>query len=103
MTQESRVDKLLFLNVLTLAIVDELDEEVDKFKFKHKRLAKAYFDEFLKLSDTTYTAEELNELTLNSQWLREIYKIMLKVGRMDDNDQISFQHDWELLLEKYGL
>ena len=104
MTQEDKADKLLFLAVLSQTCVDSLDEEIGSFKFKHKKVAKAFLDEHLKLMDKDFGSEvAVDQLVGLSVWIHDVFQIMLKVGKRTSLEQKSFQYDWESLLEKYKL
>jgi len=101
---EEKANKLLFLACISQTIIDALDEEIGSFKFKHKKVAKAFLEEHLKLMDKDFGSEvAVDQLVGLSVWVHDVFQIMLKVGKKDEIDKKSFQYDWELLLEKYGL
>lgn len=101
---EEKANKLLFLATISQTIIDALDEEIGSFKFKHKKVAKAFLEEHLKLMDKDFGSEvAVDQLVGLSVWVHDVFQIMLKVGKKGEIDKKSFQYDWELLLEKYGL
>ncbi len=101
---EQQADKMLFLAVLAQTVVDSLDEEIGEFRFKHKRVAKAFLEEHLKLMDKDFGSPiAVDQLVELSDWIRQVFEIMLKVGKRERIEQKCFQSDWEHLLTKYKL
>jgi hypothetical protein len=101
---EEKANKLLFLAVLSQTCVDALDEEIGSFKFKHKKVAKAFLEEHLKLMDKDFGSEvAVDQLVGLSVWIHDVFQIMLKVGKRTSLEQRLFQEDWENLLRKYEL
>ena len=101
---EQQADKMLFLSCLSQCVVDSLDEEIGEFRFKHKRVAKVFLEEHLKLMDKDFGSPiAVDQLVELSDWIRQVFEIMLKVGKRERIEQKCFQEDWILLLEKYKL
>lgn len=101
---EQQADKMLFLSVLAQANIDALDEEIGEFRFRHKRVAKAFLEEHLKLMDKDFGSPiAVDQLVELSDWIRQVFEIMLKVGKRERIEQKCFQNDWEHLLTKYKL
>lgn len=97
-------EKLLFLAVLAQSINDEMEEEIGTFKFKLKYKAKAFLDESLKLMNQDFQSlEAVDQLVNLSVWVKDVFDIMIEVGKRTPLDQKLFQSDWEQLLEKYKL
>lgn len=101
---EQQADKMLFLACLSQCVVDSLDEEIGEFRFKHKRVAKVFLEEHLKLMDKDFGSPiAVDQLVELSDWIRQVFEIMLKVGKRERIEQKCFQSDWEHLLTKYKL
>jgi len=104
MTQEEKADRLLFLGVLAQTCIDSLEDEIGLFRFKHKQVAKAFLDEHLKLMDKDFgSAEAVGQMVDLSVWIREVFQIMLDIGKRPIDEQKRFQKEWESLLTKYNL
>lgn len=99
-----KANKLLFLATISQTIIDSLEEEIGEFRFKHKKVAKAFLDEHLKLMNQDFgSSEAVDQLVSLSVWIRDVFDIMLKVGTRSNIEQQAFQSDWEDLLRKYKL
>jgi hypothetical protein len=104
MTEEQKADKLLFLAVLAQTCVDSLEDEIGQFRQKHKQVAKAFLSEHLKLMDKDFgSAEAVSQLVDLSTWIREVFEVMLDIGKRPIEEQRAFQSEWEQLLTKYNL
>lgn len=102
--KEEKANKLLFLATISQTIIDALDEEIGSFRFKHKKVAKAFLEEHLKLMDKDFGSEvAVDQLVGLSVWIHDVFQIMLKVGKRTSLEQRLFQEDWENLLRKYEL
>ena len=104
MTTEKKGDKMLYLACLAQANIDALDEEIGEFRFKHKRVAKQFLEEQLKLMDRDFgDAKAVDQLVELSQWIHDVFKVMLDIGKREREEQKAFQEEWENLLIKYNL
>lgn len=92
----------MFLAVISQALVDNLEEEIGEFKFKHKRIAKQFLEETTKLMSKDFgSVEAVDQLCNLSVWIKDVYEIMFKIGQRSKLDQQLFQSDWEDLLTKH--
>lgn len=99
-----QANKLLFLAVLAQSTIDSLEEEIGEFRFKHKKVAKAFLEEQLKLMNKDFGSPEAVDQLINlSVWIKDVFNIMLKVGQRTNIEQQCFESDWRILLEKYKL
>ena len=104
MTEGQKADKLLFLASLSQCVIDSLEDEIGQFRHKHKQVAKAFLAEHLKLMDKDFgNAEAVNQLVDLSTWIREVFEVMLDIGKRPIEEQKKFQRKWENLLTEYNL
>jgi hypothetical protein len=101
---DKRSVDIMFLAVISQALIDNLEDEIGEFKFKHKRIAKQFLEETTKLMSKDFgSVDAVDQLCGLSIWMKDIYKIMLNIGQRSKVEQQAFQFDWESLLTKYKL
>lgn len=96
--------KLLFLAVLSQCMIDNIEDGIGEFKKSDKQFANTFLSRLMAIMNKDFgSAEAVHQLVELTVWIQDMFNVLIKAGNLEETEQKRFQHDWQLLLEKYNL
>lgn len=94
--------KILFLAVLSQALIDTIDDNCGLFKHKLKQFATSFRDELLKVMNkdikNPVAVDQLIKLTV---MIENMFYLNAELPKLSDNQQLMLSNEIQALYKKY--
>lgn len=94
--------KILFLAVLSQALIDTIDDNCGLFKHKLKQFATSFRDELLKVMNKDFkNPVAVDQLIKQTVMIENMFYLNADLPKLSDNQQLMLSNEIQALYKKY--
>jgi hypothetical protein len=94
--------KILFLAVLSQALIDTIDDNCGLFKHKLKQFATSFRDELLKVMNKDIkNPVAVDQLIKQTVMIENMFYLNAELPKLSDNQQLMLSNEIQALYKKY--